>query len=313
MRNDRLPLWSGIAASILFLLLIGLFLHVRSENEAMRAELSDTAAALERAITESESRAGQAIATAKEEASADAAAIRGELAQLNVDTSRRLNVLEGKLGAVQEESQALREEIVRLNVKSQDFSAIIDDTLESVVSITTDQGIGSGVIVDDEGYVVTNAHVLEGATAAVAKGGKGGTWGMSLVATDRTADLALVKLRGSGDFASLPFARRSDIRTGMKVIALGSPLGLEFTVTEGIVSSADRTNEAGVAVVQVDVPINPGNSGGPVVDIQGRIIGISTYKARDSEGLGFAVRADVVEEFVEDALAEVAAQQAQQG
>lgn len=228
-----------------------------------------------------------------------------EIAQRDIVLGRRIAGVENQVNRVEETNQKLQEQIIDLNIQSQDFTTIINDALKSVVSITTDTGIGSGVIVDGDGYVLTNYHVLQGASAAAVKVFSGESYGVSVVATNPQADLALLRLRNTGSktFTKLTFADKNNIKAGTKVIALGSPAGLEFTVTEGIISATDRTNEYGVAVIQTDVPINPGNSGGPILNIQKTIVGISTYKASGFESLGFAVSAEVAEDFVEEAIA----------
>lgn len=232
--------------------------------------------------------------------------LRGEILETDVSLRRRISGLEGKIGQVEQESREslaeLEEQVVSMNLKTQDFSLIIDDTLESVVSIFTDEGLGSGVIVTSECHLVTNYHIIEGISAAGARTYEGTVYPLRIIGTDSRHDLALLQLVTDEACDALDFEPASSVRVGTKVIALGSPAGFEFTVTEGIVSAIGRIDNSGTPVVQTDVPINPGNSGGPLLNIQGNIVGINTYKAAGFEGLGFAIQSDFVEEFVENSL-----------
>ena len=177
------------------------------------------------------------------------------------------------------------------------------------------RGIGSGVIVDPEGYVVTNAHVVSGArrirvlmTSVGSELVPGKTsllrrqriYEAKLVGLHRLTDLALLKIEATG----LPFLPLKDpeafrVRLGQTVLAIGSPEGLEHTITMGIVSAPGRQPELDrpMIYIQTDAPINPGNSGGALVDRDGNLVGINTFiysRGGGSEGLGFAVPAPTV-------------------
>ena len=182
-------------------------------------------------------------------------------------------------------------------VTSADFSGIIEKVIKSVVSIKTDVSQGSGFIVNSEGYLITNAHVLQGAHFAKAL-----TYAQELknaipIGIDVNADIALLKIPSDGDF--LKFGDSEDIKVGEKVIAVGNPYGLSFTVTEGIVSATNRVGLNNIeAYIQTDVALNPGNSGGPLINNNGEVIGINNFKVGGAESLGFALESNYAVEVI---------------
>jgi len=185
--------------------------------------------------------------------------------------------------------------------------------------ITREHAIGSGVIVDPDGYIMTNAHVVEGAQRIhvalavpsvdfpdqMGPAGKQRIVEARLIGIHKDTDLALLKI----DQASLPtlsLGNRRPVHQGELVFALGSPEGLENSVTMGVVSSVARQADPSrpMVYIQTDAPINPGNSGGPLVDTDGYVVGINTFilsEAGGSEGLGFAIPARIVR-FVYESL-----------
>lgn len=243
----------------------------------------------------------------EEQINSSSDALSASIADVAQSADQRIRTLEREIGTVRSETQSglasLQEEIGSIQLRSNDFTPIIEDLLQSTVSIRTNTGLGSGVIVDPEGYIVTNYHVVEGISAGNVMTYDRRTHQFAIVGVDADADLALLRLGTAGSFDALPFADSDEVRTGTRVVALGSPGGLDFTVTEGIVSAVGREGPGGITYVQTDVPINPGNSGGPLVNIRGEVVGINTLKARDAEGLGFAIEADIVEDFAEEAIA----------
>ena len=172
---------------------------------------------------------------------------------------------------------------------------------------------GSGVIVDADGYIVTNAHVVENATRievelpfrtpGAARGQsilkrRGRTVGAQVVAIDKETDIAVVKVETQG-LPALPFGDSDGLRSGQLVLAFGSPLGLESSVSMGVVSAVARqlTPEDPMIYIQTDAPINPGNSGGALVDTEGRLVGINTLiysQSGGSEGIGFSAPSNIV-------------------
>lgn len=151
--------------------------------------------------------------------------------------------------------------------------------------------VGSGVIVDREGQILTNAHVVDGAASLTVTLDTGTKVPARLVGLDSVLDLALLRTEAAG---ALPVARLGDsstIKVGDEVVAIGNPLGLDQTMTRGIVSGLNRVlpGVSDEAMIQTDAPINPGNSGGPLVDRCGQVIGINTLISEDAESIGFAV------------------------
>jgi len=176
--------------------------------------------------------------------------------------------------------------------------------LSSVVSVTVGDGSGSGFVISDEGYVVTNNHVITGADDADIEVGffDGDTVRAEVVGRSPSYDLAVLKVERN-DLVPARLGDSSGVVVGDPVIAIGSPLGLESTVTSGIVSALDRPVTAGgqgetsfINAMQTDAAINPGNSGGPLVDAAGRVIGVNSAIATlglgpnpGNIGLGFAI------------------------
>lgn len=164
------------------------------------------------------------------------------------------------------------------------------------------QGSGSGVIVDATGYIITNAHVVSSAysvkVAPRGTGPEGKTMEAKIVGIDRESDLAVIKIEGR-NFPHLLFGRSDLLEQGDIVLAFGSPLGLENSVSMGVVSSPGRTvGEANpIAYIQTDAAINPGNSGGALVNAAGQLVGINSFiltQSGGSEGIGFAIPSNVV-------------------
>ncbi|GAB6082192.1 trypsin-like peptidase domain-containing protein [Desulfuromonas carbonis] len=167
------------------------------------------------------------------------------------------------------------------------------------------QSLGSGVIVDRRGYVLTNAHVIEQASKIfVAVPGQTRELAGELVGSDERLDLAVVRIQGEGDFPFLAPGRSDDLLLGETVIAIGNPLGLGHSVTTGVVSAASRRLPMDDGVVghfiQTDALINPGNSGGPLLNINGELIGINTAIARQAQGIGFSIPIDLARRVAGD-------------
>lgn len=166
------------------------------------------------------------------------------------------------------------------------------------------RGTGSGFIWDDVGHVVTNFHVIQGASEATVKLADGRSYRAALVGTSPAHDIAVLKIGvGFKRPPAVPIGTSADLKVGQKVFAIGNPFGLDWTLTTGIVSALDRSlpGEAGGPtidhLIQTDAAINPGNSGGPLLDSAGRLIGINTAiysPSGASAGIGFAVPVDTV-------------------
>jgi putative serine protease PepD len=195
-------------------------------------------------------------------------------------------------------------------------SALYDRVHQGVVTIkvTTPQGqaLGSGFVIDSAGHIVTNDHVVAGASSISVEFADGATYDAELVGADPSTDVAVVKVDApSSELTPLQLGDSSAVQVGDEVVAIGSPLGLDETVTSGIVSALNRTitspsNFAINDAIQTDAAINHGNSGGPLLDLQGQVIGINSQIESDSggnDGIGFAVPSNTVKSVVSQLLA----------
>jgi len=231
-----------------------------------------------------------------------------KITTLQTDTQTKLNdlstsVLETKNGLSSLGSQvgSLDSELVKLKASaSSDFSGIIGNAIKSVVTIKTDLGQGSGFVIADGGYVVTNEHVMDGATAAVIITYDGQQHRVSKVGANILMDIALLKM-DSTSYSPLKLGNSDNVQIGAKVIAIGNPLGLQFSVSEGIISAVHRMGDNKLNVyLQTDASLNPGNSGGPLIDINGEAIGINNFKISNSESIGFALEANYIKSTVNE-------------
>lgn len=163
-------------------------------------------------------------------------------------------------------------------------------------------GLGSGFITSKDGYILTNEHVIEGAQkiSVLVKGHKK-PYEAKLVGSDSSLDLAVLKIDGK-DFPTLKLGDSNKIRVGNWVIAIGSPFGLEDTVTIGVISAKERPLEIDGKtfehLLQTDASINPGNSGGPLLNLNGEVIGINTAINAQAQGIGFAIPTSTVKEVI---------------
>ncbi len=164
------------------------------------------------------------------------------------------------------------------------------------------QGVGSGFIIDDDGYIVTNNHVIEGADEVTVRLNDGREFEAEVVGYDDKTDLALLKISGD-DLTVSEFGDSDDARVGDWVVAIGNPFGLGGTATVGIVSARSRDIQSGPYddYLQIDAPINRGNSGGPVFNTEGEVVGVNTAifsPNGGSVGIGFAIPANMVRDIV---------------
>jgi len=198
------------------------------------------------------------------------------------------------------------------------YGPVEDNSRTETAFIARQRAIGSGVIVDPSGYVITNAHVVEGArririvlpvpssdSATLEPEGKRRILEAKLIGAHQETDLALLKVQGK-DLPALPLEASRRVRQGQLVFAIGSPEGLQNTITMGVISSVARQPDPNkpMVYIQTDAPINPGNSGGPLVDMDGNVVGINTFilsGSGGSEGIGFAIPTRIVR-FVYESL-----------
>jgi putative serine protease PepD len=194
-----------------------------------------------------------------------------------------------------------------------DLVAAAARTLPGVVSVQVRSGSGgssgSGFVFDDRGHIVTNNHVVAGASGTVSiVGSDGRRVTATVIGTDPASDIAVLRVTPGRALAPLALAPAGTTRVGEPVLAVGSPLGLSGTVTAGIVSALDRQVRLGgatrQAAVQTDASINPGNSGGPLVNARGEVVGvntaIATMEGGGSIGIGFAVPIDRARQVATD-------------
>jgi putative serine protease PepD len=195
---------------------------------------------------------------------------------------------------------------------------VAETVLPSVVDITTQEGEGSGVVMSADGYIVTNNHVVEGAAGNTVNVtfNSGKTAKATIVGTDPAGDIAVIKAQGVTGLTAAKFGDSDSMRVGDTVLAIGSPLGLQGSVSEGIISALHRTIQEGAEqgsgntghsisdALQTDAAINPGNSGGALVNLAGEVVGINTAIASTGQqsgniGVGFAISSNKVKAAAE--------------
>jgi len=233
----------------------------------------------------------------------------------------QLNLFSGSNGQEHAEPRVVQ---ARGNLAEDEKSTIelFENSRDSVVFITTRQrvmdawtrnifsvpsGTGSGFIWDDQGHIITNLHVVKGASEATVRLADGRDYKAALVGASPAHDIAVLKIGiGFQQPVPVPIGTSHDLKVGQKVFAIGNPFGLDWTLTTGIVSALDRSLPGGDGrsidnLIQTDAAINPGNSGGPLLDSAGRLIGINTAiysPSGASAGIGFAVPVDTVNRVV---------------
>jgi S1-C subfamily serine protease len=211
-----------------------------------------------------------------------------ELTENLIETQKSLNLINNSLKTELNEIKAST---------SEDFSGIIEDSLKSVVTVRTNVGQGTGFIISNDGFIVTNAHVLSGGREIYVLDYEQERHSTELIGYNITFDIAL--LRVYGNYTSAHIGNSNNVQIGEKVIAIGNPLGLQFSVSEGIVSAINREGANGIkGYIQTDASLNPGNSGGPLINKQGEVIGINNFKVGGGESLGFALESNYIKEVV---------------
>jgi serine protease Do len=195
----------------------------------------------------------------------------------------------------------------RPGLEEQSVRELVKQLGEAVVQVRAPSGLGSGFILNEEGYLITNFHVIEGETQLsvevyhVRNGqlDRRSYKQIRIVAMNKFQDLALLKIedKDAPKFASVPLGDSDVLSVGERVFAIGSPLGLERTVTEGIVSTKTR-QLMGELYLQTTAQINPGNSGGPLFNLRGEVVGVTNMKLAFGEGLGFAIPVEAVRYFL---------------
>ena len=195
--------------------------------------------------------------------------------------------------------------------RTQSVKDLVNGIGDRVVLVKTPSGLGSGFIIHQDGYLITNDHVVAGETQVTvtvfANGEKGmdkQTWeNVKIVALNGDLDLALLKIETPDHrkFPTVPLGDSDELKQGQPVFAIGAPLGLERSVSQGIISLRNRL-ESGRMYIQTTTQINPGNSGGPLFNLRGEVVGVNNMKivAAGAEGLGFAIPGAVLKAFLKN-------------
>jgi len=220
-----------------------------------------------------------------------------------------------QLNSAQQQIDSLKEEIRIIDIgDGSDNIGVIqiyNKTRNSVVLIETNTGTGSGWVYDTEGHIITNNHVVEGVTRIQVTFQNGAILNANLVGRDPYSDMAVLKVNAPlGLLRPMEIGESSKLLVGEAAIAIGNPFGLANTMTVGIISATGRqistvNNYAIVDVIQTDAAINPGNSGGPLLNIEGKVIGMNTAiisNTNDFSGVGFAIPSDTITREIDSLL-----------
>ncbi len=233
--------------------------------------------------------------------------LKDTLSELQTNNQAQINSLASNLLQLQNNTlstqQQVQSQISLLKAStSDDFSGVIQTALSSVVTVRTSSAQGTGFVISSQGYIVTNAHVLADPNGNLASNIQVVTNNQNVISAqfigyNSNLDIALLKI--SGQYPALILGNSSNVQIGDKVIAIGDPLGLQFSVSEGIISAVNRQGANGLnAYIQTDTSLNPGNSGGPLIDKQGEVIGINNFKISGGENLGFALESNYVKQAI---------------
>jgi len=220
----------------------------------------------------------------------------------------------------------MQDEAAAANALEAQIIAVHDVIAQSVVNITNrsvaydmfmqpvpQEGTGSGFVYDDQGHIITNFHVVEGADQLIVTLANGQNYEAELVGEDAINDLAVIRIDAGADLPQpVPLADSDQVRVGQFVVAIGNPFGLEQTLTVGVISALGRIIQSPAdnrfigEAIQTDAAINPGNSGGPLLDLEGRVIGVNSQIISPSQanaGIGFAVSSNTVRRVVPELIA----------
>ncbi|MCK5149479.1 trypsin-like peptidase domain-containing protein [Candidatus Pacearchaeota archaeon] len=227
------------------------------------------------------------------------------------DTQKELNDLADSLNSIGSKINLTESNLSNLesnfeNLKSNsDFSKIIGNSMKSVVMIKTGGSQGSGFFIADGGYIITNTHIISGmdTMSIQIKTYDERVYTFfnhtaSKIGDNEAMDISLLKIE-SDSYIPLKLGDSEGVQIGENVVAIGNPFGLEFSVSQGIVSAINKKIEGYPGeYIQTDTALNPGNSGGPLLDLKGDIIGINNFKISGGENLGFALESNYLEKIV---------------
>lgn len=267
-------------------------------------------------ISNKESSLKSEIKKAENLALAENKKTRTAIEQLNTATQNQYKTITTTVQDIKNKSNSeigsIKSEVSYLKGVSVDFSKIIPNILPAVVAIGENTSktifnlVGSGAIIDQSGYIVTNKHVTDGLTNILIKTNDKTEYAAEIIGQSSSMDIAVLKIKSQKTFPTLTLSLQNAF-VGQKVIAIGNPAGLDFTVTEGIISNTARKlpPDYSISYLQTDVAVNKGNSGGPLVEKTGKIIGMNTKKmlGNEYEGLNFALKSTdistVIKQWVE--------------
>ncbi|HLC31646.1 MAG TPA: trypsin-like peptidase domain-containing protein [Candidatus Nanoarchaeia archaeon] len=213
------------------------------------------------------------------------------LSDYDFQNQKSFNAISRQLSSQQEDFD---DQIKEIKASASDFSGVIEEAVKGVVSVVTDQAVGSGFVVESDvlsSTIITNHHVIANAKQVSIVTFDKREIPAVIVGSDEVRDIAVLKIKGQQPH--IPVGDSDELDVGNKVIAIGNPLGLSFSVTEGIVSALHRKGPNGLdEYIQTDVSLNPGNSGGPLIDVTGSVIGVNNFKVGNAESLGFALESN---------------------
>ena len=224
--------------------------------------------------------------------------LNSEIESNKIEIQSQINEITNSLNSITLSQSDMQKQVSQIKAStSSDFSGIIEENIKGVVTIQTNVAQGTGFLITDDGYIMTNAHVLSGARYANIYAYDSEKYSASLIGYDSNLDVALLKI--SGTFNKIALGDSDSVRLGEKVIAIGNPLGLSFSTSEGIISARDREGSNNLPYYfQTDASLNPGNSGGPLINTRGEVIGINNFKISGGESLGFALEINYAREKV---------------
>ncbi len=246
-------------------------------------------------------------------------AVGYKMGQTGISNGNKARVIASLDGAENSSAQGMRntvsvgEELTTVEISKKVGPAVVGiiSTVPGTMTIfgttTSAEGSGSGIIISGDGYIVTNNHVIEGASSIKVALNTGSEYEAKLIGTDSKTDLAVIKIQPQETLAIAELGDSSQVQVGERAIAIGNPLGMEFfgSTTQGIISAINRTikvDNRTMNVIQTDAAINEGNSGGALVDAYGKVIGINAVKIASSsvEGMGFAIPITEARPIIQD-------------
>ncbi len=222
---------------------------------------------------------------------------KSQILDIKTDTNSKISDLSSTILINQNDLKSQLNELKA--TASSDFSGVIEESIPAVVTIRTDIAQGTGFIINSNGYLITNAHVIEQGNTIQALLSDQTKKEAKLIGYSTEYDVAVLKITGAHPFLKL--GDSNQVQTGEKVIAIGNPIGLQFSASEGIISGLHRKVSGSPGTyLQTDAALNPGNSGGPLIDKAGEVIGINNFKIAGTENVGFALESNDIKYVVNE-------------